>query len=348
MSGSSAPTVRLVLGKHIPPLVRLGATPDADLVYRTLASFGDRTAGGLARDLGIASRRVNDALEALASVGAAVEHPRGRGVSPVWRAADPQRVIGALAAARRRAARHARDGSGASQRLVDGAATALGSGVRHLHTREATRQRLAELVAAARHSHLTMNPETRFDAAATTAAAPMDRSLADRGLKVRILGVQPIDLAAGTPAAERNDSFAYREAARVPMKLIVVDRAVALFPVDPHDYDRGYLEICQSPVVESLAATFEQHWTTAWDSPGCLMPMISVSDREQALIDLLSAGHTDASAARELRISERSVTTMVRSLMDRLAVDNRFQLGVALGTLRVAVVPASASRREQS
>lgn len=50
------------------------------------------------------------------------------------------------------------------------------------------------------------------------------------------------------------------------------------------------------------------------------------------LIHLLLAGHTDASAAGRLGISSRTVTNILRSLMDRLGVDNRFQLGVALGT----------------
>jgi LuxR family transcriptional regulator, transcriptional regulator of spore coat protein len=67
--------------------------------------------------------------------------------------------------------------------------------------------------------------------------------------------------------------------------------------------------------------------------------MITLSPREQALIALLAAGHTDATAARNLRISERSVSTIVRSLMDRLGVDNRFQLGLALGALNAAPHP---------
>jgi len=55
------------------------------------------------------------------------------------------------------------------------------------------------------------------------------------------------------------------------------------------------------------------------------------SAREQSLIGLLAAGHTDASAARALGVSPRSVSSMVRSLMDRVGADNRFQLGLALG-----------------
>lgn len=60
--------------------------------------------------------------------------------------------------------------------------------------------------------------------------------------------------------------------------------------------------------------------------------------RQCTLISLLMAGHTDSSAARRMNVSPRTVTNMLRDLMDRLGVNNRFQLGVALG-MRHAVTP---------
>ena len=63
------------------------------------------------------------------------------------------------------------------------------------------------------------------------------------------------------------------------------------------------------------------------------MPRISLSNRERELVALLSQGRTDQEAAERLGISPRSVTGLVRGLMDRLGVDNRFQLGLALGLL---------------
>lgn len=57
-----------------------------------------------------------------------------------------------------------------------------------------------------------------------------------------------------------------------------------------------------------------------------------LSPREHRLISLLWAGHTDASAAHRMGISPRTVTNILRSLMDRTGVNNRFQLGVVLGS----------------
>jgi LuxR family transcriptional regulator, transcriptional regulator of spore coat protein len=73
---------------------------------------------------------------------------------------------------------------------------------------------------------------------------------------------------------------------------------------------------------------------------------ITLSDRERELISLLAQGHTDVSAARHLGISARSVTNILRSLMNRLGVENRFQLGLALGFQRKANVRPPAESTE--
>ncbi|GAA3117380.1 hypothetical protein GCM10010521_01360 [Streptomyces rameus] len=63
-----------------------------------------------------------------------------------------------------------------------------------------------------------------------------------------------------------------------------------------------------------------------------LAAVMPLDERQRRLVALLLAGHTDASAAGRLGVSPRTVTNILRSLMDRLGVDNRFQLGVALGS----------------
>ncbi len=68
--------------------------------------------------------------------------------------------------------------------------------------------------------------------------------------------------------------------------------------------------------------------TASFPHPGT---RVALDAREGALVALLLAGHTDASAARRLQISPRTVTNVLRALMDRLGVNNRFQLGVAIG-----------------
>jgi DNA-binding CsgD family transcriptional regulator/predicted DNA-binding transcriptional regulator len=70
---------------------------------------------------------------------------------------------------------------------------------------------------------------------------------------------------------------------------------------------------------------------------------ISLTPRERAIVELLARGHTDETAARELDLSRRTVGYALGGLMSRLGVDNRFQLGLALGALRAAT-PTSRTR----
>jgi DNA-binding CsgD family transcriptional regulator len=141
-------------------------------------------------------------------------------------------------------------------------------------------------------------------------------------------------------------SYRYRETPDVPMKLLVFDRRIAIFPADPGDLERGYLEVSQPAVVQALATLFDRQWSTAVEIGRAGVTPIVLSDRERDLVTLLAAGHTDHTAAQRLRISTRSVTYTMRNLMDRLGVENRFQLGLALGALRVAVPTSTAPLQE--
>lgn len=313
-----------------PSLVPWGLSPDADLVYRTLVTFGPAAATDLERSLGMSRRRVQAALDELAAAGAARTGPTTPRRGLIWTPRPPNEVI----ADRRRARlRLVRTGAREAREPLP-----LGDDLRHLPSRAATRDRLAELVRIARHEHLAINTEPRFDTESSRSAAPMDRALVEHGVRVRVLGVQPPDRRWLSPPLGKPDGRRpeYREAPSVPMKLIVVDRKVALFPVAPADFSRGYLEVAQPPVVSALVALFERHWETAQPPQEHTLYDIALDPRERSLIELLAHGHTDASAARELRISARSVSYILRGLMDRLGVDNRFQLGLAIGAMRTA------------
>lgn len=64
---------------------------------------------------------------------------------------------------------------------------------------------------------------------------------------------------------------------------------------------------------------------------GDVVSAIVLASREKAIVELLAEGHADASVARRLGVSQRTVTYTLRALMDRIGVENRFQLGLVLG-----------------
>lgn len=324
----------------LPSLTRWGISPDADLVYRLLAGFGSRTAAQTTHELGMSSRRVASAIEELRVVGAVRLRAGASSVrhgGPHWIAVQPTDVIRSL---RRRtlsvvdpveqARKHLRT---VSALAVEQLAGAVSGEVRYLAGRDRVRQRIAALVTVERHEHLAINPEQAFSAETMAAALPLDRSLLARGVRCRSLGLPPADgdrLDPHTPELrELGARYRYRDT--VPLKLMVFDRRVALLPWDPLDLGRGAVEIAAHAAVQELVAIFEREWEVATDPLRSGVPPLVLTPRERAVIRLLAVGRTDASAARELGLSLRTVAYVLRGLMDRLHVETRFQLGLALG-----------------
>jgi len=325
----------LTVGRAVPSLVRWGVSADADLVYRYLVSFGPRRTEAIAADLGLAARRVRAALDELDGhdiAQAGVE-------AQVWRASP---VDAAVTTLRRRALRRTvacADGGSAPFRQRGRRVEAW-----RLPDRTATRRRISELVAVESAEHLAMNPEQAFGADTLAIATPLDVALLRRRVRLRSLGLPPGD---GDRSSLHAVEFArlggeYRETARLPYKLMIFDRRVALVAVDPLDLDAGTWEIDDPAVVGSLVTLFGRHWSAAMDPRRNGVPAVVFTQREKAVVALLAEGYTDAAAAQHLGISLRSVTYLLRGLMDRFGVDNRFQLGLAVGAMRAVTPPGRA------
>jgi DNA-binding CsgD family transcriptional regulator len=207
----------------------------------------------------------------------------------------------------------------------------------HLVGRKATRERIGQLVAAERHEHLSLNPEPNFTEEVVSAALPTDKSLRDKGVLLRNCGVPAPPGAAvhevkGAPGE-------YRERLRIPTKLMVFDRTVALLPADPFDLAAGALEIDRPAVVSAMVAMFEEVWATATDPRKGAVSPIMLTHREQAIVRLLAEGHPDTVVAERLGLGQRTIAYALRALMDRLGVENRFQLGLVLGASKAAAPP---------
>jgi DNA-binding CsgD family transcriptional regulator len=314
-----------------------GVSPDADLVFRFLAQHGPRTTESLRRELDLSRHRTVTALDELVDIDAV--DPNGRlgrpGADPGrWQPRPPELVVAALRERRRRAAQAS---LAMRRRFLDldcdlGADPDTAMTARPLYGLTRTRARLVELSEATRLEHLSMHPEPAFDRSSVQASAPLDDDLVVRGVDVRSLGVPPAveDVTAAHALALTRRGVQYREFAELPAKMILFDRRIAVVPLDPAAPGKGALEITAVETVDRLARWFEHRW----DDAGATTPpttAVRLTSRERRIVALLAAGHTDASAAARLGLSERTVAYAVSDAMERFRVQNRFQLGLVLG-----------------
>jgi DNA-binding CsgD family transcriptional regulator len=182
-------------------------------------------------------------------------------------------------------------------------------------------------VAAGRHEYLAMQPEPAFTREALRAAAPYNRALLERGMSVLTLGVPPLadDVTHALTVELTGRGMQYRER------------------LDPADTSKGALEIAAPTPVRGLVEFFLSHWDQSRPPEERMPVIVDLTPREQAIVTSLAAGCTDASAAAQLGLSVRTIAYTVRGLMDRYGVQNRFQLGLVLGSTGVDPRPPAGS-----
>lgn len=120
-----------------------------------------------------------------------------------------------------------------------------------------------------------------------------------------------------------------RSVPTLPMMMVIVDRKIALIPVDPSDSGKGALEIQAPGLVAAVHSLFEQIWAVATPF-GAPDPVDAngLNPQELQLIKILAAGYTDEVAGRRLNLSLRTVRRMMAQIMERLGAQSRFQAGV--------------------
>lgn len=334
----------------MPSLGRLGLSPDAQVVYQAALVLGPVSYRRLGLAVGMSRARM-DAAAAELRVAGLLPEAAGPQIGPVL---PPGSAVPVLRE-RQRAVDHAE-----RVRRVHLHAAGLGLPLeadpgrmraRHLRDELAIRRRIAELVALERREHLSLSPERAFSPQVVATALPLDRQLQARGVRVRMCGVPAtLDYAHSVQASQldalRNPHRQYRERDEVSLKLMIFDREVALFPINPLDFSAGALEIHEPAVVDSLTALFEQHWDSA--SAPAPAPTVVLTERERNIVGLLARGHTDDTTARELGLSPRTVSYALHGLMERLGVSNRFQLGLILGLTTTHAEPAAAPTDDSS
>jgi DNA-binding CsgD family transcriptional regulator len=118
----------------------------------------------------------------------------------------------------------------------------------------------------------------------------------------------------------------------VPCNLQIADgkRAVLIAPMPGPERLHGVV-FFDGGFLDSLIGIFETYWTLGVPITADELAVDEAqgpSDDIRHLLSLLGAGLTDASIAREMGVSERTVNRRIMALQDALAARSRFQLGV--------------------
>ncbi|MBG6138889.1 helix-turn-helix transcriptional regulator [Longispora fulva] len=298
--------------------------------------------GVLSRSLGLPANRVRIALDELNSVGAARPERTASPTGPVqiWRGRRPDAVVTSLrdrelqAAQARHLLRRQLTGLDLAD-IMNHPDMSAPQAVVTLNGWRQVQARLGELTPRTRQEALAIMPEAVLDAQTVRAGADNDRDLARRGILARRIGVPSGvgDASRALHAEMAAHSFNhYRQVAHLPARIIIMDRRTAILPIDPARVSRGALEVTAPAAVARLVELFHTYWDKALPPEQPMSPDIVLTPREAAIIALLTEGHTDASVSAELGISVRTIAYSISDLMSRCGVQNRFQLGLVLGS----------------
>lgn len=188
-------------------------------------------------------------------------------------------------------------------------------GVCPLFGADAVVARFAEIVSE-RSERLVMVPASSQRPLLGTLPMPPD-------VRTRWLGSAPSDHDARLIAAGAE----HRILPALPAKMVIVDRAIVMTPVDPEDPLKGVWQITAKPLVRALVEMYQRLWGQAAEP---VRWPAGLSARERAVVTLLAEGCTDQTVAEQLGLSRRTITYTLADLMERYGARSRFQLALLL------------------
>ena len=317
-------------------LEALGLEPSAEAVYRLLLNEPSWKIADLARHLVWPEESVRAALDAL--VDLRLLRPSKDGPEDLRPVSPELGLSGLLSRSETELVRQQRQVAATRAAVAQFTAQYAGRReyisdmVERLEGLEAVRRRLEELAQSARRECLSFLPGGAQKPDTMDASKLLDQQALERGVVLR--SIYQDSFRNDAPTREYVRWLAglggeTRTVASLPMLMVVVDREVALVPLDPADGRAGALELRSLGAVAAMTALFEQVWSIA--SPwGESAPRDTrgLSTQERELLRLLAAGHTDEIASRRLGVSLRTVRRMAWDMMARRGAHSRFEAGV--------------------
>ncbi|MGW8062533.1 helix-turn-helix domain-containing protein [Streptomyces ziwulingensis] len=310
----------------------LGLKDTHESAYRALVSVGAADVPDLARRLALGEQETERALRRLEQNGLAAQSSARPGR---WVAAPPGVALGALLTQQRHELEKAELAAALLAQEYRAAASepAVHDLVEVVTGAAAVAQRFLQLQLGASEevcALVTGNP-----VAVTGMENDAEEQATGRGVRYRVVVERSVlDLPTGitelTAALGRDEEV--RVVDRVPTKLVVADRALALVPLTARSSEPAALVVHASGLLELLSGLFEAVWQ---DALPLRLGVSGVTEHgpngpdgtDLEILSLLLAGLTDASVAKQLDLGLRTVQRRVKRLMELTGVTTRLQLG---------------------
>ncbi|MFD9033963.1 helix-turn-helix domain-containing protein [Streptomyces sp. NPDC059567] len=311
----------------------IGLDERQESAYRALVALGAAEVTDLAHRLALPETDTERALRRLESQGLAAQSSARTGR---WVAAPPGVALGALLTQQRHELEQAE------------LAAALLAEEYRAEAAEPAVHDLVEVVtgaSAVTHRFLQLQLGATDEVCALVTGKPIavsgmendaEELVAGRGVSYRVVIERevltlPTGIIELSAALGRDEQI--RVVDRVPTKLVVADRALAMVPLTGRGAEPAALVVHSSGLLESLMGLFEAVWRDALPlrlGAGAQVtetevPGPDVTDLE--ILSLLLAGMTDASVAKQLDLGLRTVQRRVKGLMELSGVTTRLQLG---------------------
>jgi DNA-binding CsgD family transcriptional regulator/sugar-specific transcriptional regulator TrmB len=311
-----------------------GVDGTAETVYRTMIVHRDWNVAQVAHALELPESDIRAALDRLADLALVRQSLENPGM---LRPVDPEFGLLSLVQTRQaelhRSQQELAESHAAVSELISTLQTAAPRvEIDQLIGIDEIQSRIEVLANRATTECLSFMPAGAQTPESIAAGTPLNDAALERGVAIRTLYLDSL----------RNDPPTFRYATwltgrggevrtrpTLPARLLVVDREIALLPLDLAQSRAGAIQLTTHSVVLVLTAFFEHLWLSATPFHKELpRDDAGVTGQERELLSLLSQGLTDEMAGRRLGLSLRTVRRNMADLMDRLGAKSRFEAGM--------------------
>lgn len=318
-------------------LEALGVSPLAETVYLTMLKCPDLGADGLAQRLNLERLQLSEALDDLTRNSLLLRSPDDSGSHHII---DPEVGLATLLA-RQRAQLARRQQEVEECRASFAALLAANVELRPRDLQPMVTQlvgsdmigtRLQELSESCSREACALVPAGAQPLQSILASRDLDAAAVKRGVRLRTLYQDSSCYDPGTREYAHwltELGTEVRTLPVLPLQMLIIDREIAIVPVDLDDTQTAAFMIKKTGIATALVAFYERLWRSAMpfgrqrrhDEDG-------ISPQEKRVLQLLGEGHTDEAIARRLSISARTSRRFTARLLGRLGARSRFQAGV--------------------